>query len=172
MKQTIIKIALLTFVFTNACAHPHTFIEVKPTMEIKENKIDKFHIKWILDEMTSMMMIMELDSNANGKFEKDENNFIYENYFQSLKDYNFYMELISNNKKLPIKPKNFKASIKNDRLIYTFDIEQKIDTKTLEIAFFDTELFVGMMLEKDYITLKGLKKEDINQFKQKVFGVN
>lgn len=172
IKQFFIKVILSIFLSISAFAHPHTFIEVAPTVEIKDKKIDKFQIKWTMDEMTSMMMIMELDSNDNKKFEEDENSFIYENYFSSLKNSNFYMTMTSNNKDIVIEPKNFKASIEGDKLIYTFDIEQKIDTQNLEIAFFDTELFVGMMLEKEYITLKGVDKGSINQLKKTIFGVN
>ena len=144
-------IFFIFLISTKAFSHPHTFIEVEPTIEIKDEKIKKFNIKWTLDEMTSMMLIMELDKNANGKFEKDENSYIYDSYFSSLENQNFYMSINSNKKELIANPQSFKASIKNNRLIYSFDIQKDIDLKNLKIDFFDEDLFVGMMLEKDYI---------------------
>ncbi|WP_072681793.1 DUF1007 family protein [Arcobacter sp. LA11] len=172
MNHVLKTIILLMLLFTKVFSHPHTFIEVKPTIEIKNEKIDKLHIKWILDEMTSMMLIMELDEDANGKFDKNENTYIYKNYFSSLEKQNFYMKILSNKSDVSINPKNFKASIEKDKLIYSFDIEQKIDTKNLKIDFEDEELFVGMMLEKDYIKLRGVNKSKMEQLKKEIFGVN
>jgi len=165
------KICFLLLIATNAFSHPHTFIEVKPTIEIKDEKINKFNIKWTLDEMTSMMLIMELDKNANGKFEKDENNYIFDSYFISLEKQNFYMSIKSNKQELSIKPKMFKAYIKNNRLIYDFNIQDNIDLEDLKINFMDEELFVGMMLNKKHIKINGINKEQHNKLKENIFGV-
>jgi len=172
MNHLFKSIILLVLVFTSVSGHPHTFIEVKPSIKIKDKKMDNLHIKWILDEMTSMMLIMELDEDANGRFDKKENTYIYKNYFLSLEKQNFYMKISSNKKNISITPKNFKASIKNGKLVYSFDIEQEIDTKNLKINFEDEDLFVGMMLEKDYIKLLGANKSNIEHLKKKIFGVN
>ncbi len=169
--KCFIKISFLLLLVTQAFSHPHTFIQVEPTIQIKDEKINKFNIKWTLDEMTSMMLIMELDKNANGKFEKDENTYIFDSYFVSLEDQNFYMTINSDKQKIIVKPKMFKASIKDNRLIYSFDIQKDIDLKNLKIDFFDEDLFVGMMLEKDYIKINGIKKEKHNKLKKNIFGV-
>lgn len=170
MKHKFINILLYLFISTYACAHPHTFIEVQPTLVINKNLIEKINIRWILDEMTSMMLIMELDENSNGKFEKNENKYIYENYFLSLDRYSYYMQLINTNKKIIFKPKNFVASIENNKLIYSFDIVQKIDLKDLKIVFFDKELFVGMILDEKSITLKGIQVQMTEKLKKQIFG--
>lgn len=172
MKHLFFKTTLFLFIVTNVFAHPHTFIEVEPTLEVNAKTSNKLHVKWKLDEMTSMMLIMELDINSNGKFEKDENDFIYANYFNSLKKYNYYMSINANDKSMRIEPKNFKASIENNKLIYAFDLEHKENIQNLKIAFFDTELFVGMILEKEFITLKGVNQENVNHLKKTIFGVN
>lgn len=168
----ILKICLLLFIVTNAFSHPHTFIEVEPNIEIKDEKINKFNIKWTLDEMTSMMLIMELDTDANGKFDTNENSYIFDNYFSSLEKQNFYMSINSNKQELTIKPNMFKASINNNRLIYDFYIQKNISLENLKIDFFDEDLFVGMMLEKKNIKINGIKKEEHNKLKEKIFGVN
>lgn len=162
---------LLLLLHTLMFAHPHTFIEVEPNIKIKDKKIETFHLKWTLDEMTSMMLIMELDSNRDGKFDKEENNYIYDNYFSSLDKQNFYMKINSKNTQKKFTPKKFQAFIKNDRLIYSFSIKEKFDLKDLKIEFFDKELFVGMMIEKEYITINGIKKDKQENLKQKIFGV-
>ena len=163
---------MLLFLHTYVLAHPHTFIEVEPNIKIKDEKIEKFHLKWTLDEMTSMMLIMELDTNGDGKFDKNENKFIYENYFSSLEKENFYMFINSNKQNIDIHPKNFKASIDNNKLVYSFIIDKKINLDNLKIDFFDEKLFVGMILKNDYIKISGIKKEYQQKLKKDIFGVN
>lgn len=162
---------LLLLFYTTSFSHPHTFIEVKPIVEINDSKINKMRINWVLDEMTSMLLIMELDTNGNGKFEEDENAFIYENYFLSLSKYDFYMQILNNKKKLSFFPQNFQASIKNGKLIYAFDINKTLEIKELKISFFDKELFVGMMIDKESISLEGIDSKKVNQLKKQIFGV-
>ena len=170
MKQKLIIILLLlpSYIF----AHPHTFIEVEPSIEIKDEKIQRFHLKWTLDEMTSMMLIMELDINNDGKFDKSENEYIYENYFKSLSEQNFYMDIDSKEKKLIIKTKNFQALIEKNRLVYSFILDGKMDVKNLKIDFYDEDLFVGMIIKKEYIQIAGIEKKNQDKLKKEVFGVN
>ena len=94
------KLFLLLLIFITSCfAHPHTFIDVYPNIETtKDGYIKKVTIKWIMDEMTSSMLIMEFDANGDGKIDKEESNYAYENYFLSLKDYNFYSIIRVKNK--------------------------------------------------------------------------
>ena len=53
MKQLFKMITILFLFCSFLYAHPHTFIEVKPTVEMNKNKINKIHIQWVLDEMSS-----------------------------------------------------------------------------------------------------------------------
>jgi len=172
MKQLFIIITFLIQTSTLVFAHPHTFIEVKPTIKIVDNQINNLRIKWTLDEMTSMMLLMEFDKNSDGKIDKEENTFIYENYFSSLENQNFYMQIHSNKKELFITPTNFKASIEKNRVVYSFDIKKSMKIDDVKINFFDDTLFVGMMLEKQHIKVVGLDKKHINSFKKQTFGVN
>ena len=72
---------------------------------------------------------------------------------------------------MTITPINFKASIEDNKLIYTFDIEQQLNTQNLKIGFFDVTLFVGMIIKKEYITLKGISETRQNQLKKNIFEV-
>ena len=57
----------------NLSAHPHTFIDLYPTLHVKGDTIVKTEFKWKMDDMTSAMLIMEFDVNGNGKIDKEEN---------------------------------------------------------------------------------------------------
>jgi len=149
------KILITTLLIINTIyAHPHTFIEVYPTITVNKNIITNIKFKWQLDEMTSSMLIMEFDANANGKIEQEENNYAYDNYFLVLQDYNFYTD-ITVNKKVQFfpTPKNFKATIENNKICYYFDIQTKYNIQNTIIDFADTDFFVAMILKKEFITV-------------------
>jgi len=152
------KFIILTFFVNILFAHPHTFIEVFPTIEVKKHKISKLHFKWVLDDMSSAMLIMEFDQNGNAKIDKKENDFIRKNYFEPLVDYNFYTDVKINNKiQNTIKPKNFRASIRNNKAVYEFDVDSKYSIKNLKFDFGDEDFFVAMILKKEFVKIKGAK---------------
>ena len=49
--------------------------------KVKDDLNTIVHFKWILDEMTSTILIMELDKDGDGSISKRENDFIYNAYF-------------------------------------------------------------------------------------------
>ncbi len=136
--------------------HPHTFIEIYPTIKVKDNKITKIHFKWKFDEMTSSMLLMEFDANGNGKIDKNENIYIYLNYFIRLGDYNFYTDIKINDKIHNFtKPKNFKATIENFKICYSFDIKENYNIKNLKIDFGDEDFFIAPILKKEFTKITG-----------------
>jgi ABC-type uncharacterized transport system substrate-binding protein len=151
------RIFFYIFILSNYLfAHPHTFIEIYPTIEVKNDVTTKINFKWKLDEMTSSMLIMEFDQNNNGKIDIDENKFVLENYFISLKEYNFYTDIkIDGKTQFFPETKNFKATIENHKIVYSFDLEQMYNIKNIKFDFGDKDFFVAMILKKEFITIKG-----------------
>ncbi|MEA3499299.1 MAG: DUF1007 family protein [Campylobacterota bacterium] len=153
----MIKTFYITLIFSvSLFAHPHTFLEIFPTINIKNNKTTNIHFKWKMDEMTSSMLIMEFDQNMDGKIDKEENQFIYQNYFIMLGDYNFYTDIKISGKtiKLP-KPQNFKATIENNKVCYSFDITENYPIKDLQFDFGDEDFFIAPILKKEFLNIKG-----------------
>lgn len=137
-------------------AHPHTFIEVYPTIKIKENKTSSIHFKWVIDEMTSASLLMELDSDMNGVINKEENSYTFENYFSTLRDYNYYTYIKVDNKLVSLPNiENFKVSIENNKICYSFDIKGSYPVGNTVFEFGDTEFYVAMMLKDTFIKLDG-----------------
>ena len=151
------RIFFYIFILSNySFAHPHTFIEIYPTIEVKNDVTTKIGFKWKLDEMTSSMLIMEFDQNNNGKIDIDENKFVLENYFISLKEYSFYTEIkIDGKTQFFPETENFKATIENHKIVYSFDLEQMYNIKNIKFDFGDKDFFVAMILKKEFITIKG-----------------
>lgn len=141
-------LTILIFFFTLIYAHPHTFMEVYPSIQTQNNTIKQVDIKWIIDEMTSSMLIMEFDSNGDGKIDKKENNYINKNYFSTLKEFDYYTHT-----KQKYKVINFKANIKNNKIEYNYSLvfSNKINIKDFSMSFYDTDFFVSMVLKEQFV---------------------
>ncbi len=154
----MIKYILFYFLYINLLyAHPHVFIEVHPTIEVKNSKTTKIHFEWKIDEMTSSMLIMQLDTNGNGKIDKKENSIAYSDYFSSLKEQNFYTNMKLKNRVQKFNPTNFKATIENHKVCYSFDIKGNYNIKDLKFYFRDETFFVAMILKKKFMKITGVK---------------
>jgi len=152
LKILITIFLLITFLY----AHPHTFIEVYPTIKVKNNQTTSVHFKWVLDEMTSTILIMELDTNGDGKISKKENKYVFNNYFSIMQDYNYYTQIVVNSKIVTLKGvKNFKATIENHRVCYSFDIDRNFNIKNTVFEFGDTDFYVAMVLKNEFVDVEG-----------------
>jgi len=151
----MIKFILFLLASTLVFAHPHTFIDVYPTIKKENPKTISF--KWKLDDMTSSILIMDLNSNMDGKFDAKENRFIEYEYFSMFKPYDYYTFIHVNGKKQPTNPKNFKASIEDNRICYSFEITIDADLKDVYIDFGDPDFFSALVLKKEFIDAKGIK---------------
>ncbi len=137
-------------------SHPHTFIDVYPTINVKENKTSSIHFKWVLDEMTSTILIVELDQDMDGIINKKENRYIQDNYFYIFENYSYYTYIKVNGEVInSLKVKNFKASIENGRVCYSFDIDGSYNIKNTIFEFGDTDFYVAMVLKDEFIEVDG-----------------
>ena len=134
-------------------AHPHCFIEVYPKVTIQNNKTQNITFTWKIDEMTSTALMAEIDTNKDNKLDKQENSYIKDNYFMSLKSSHFYTYIKNKKKEIPFKITNFLASFKNGKVNYTFSIKTRtpVPIKNLNIYFYDTDFFVAMILKKEFL---------------------
>ncbi|MEA1916107.1 MAG: DUF1007 family protein [Campylobacterota bacterium] len=139
------------FIHSLLFAHPHTFIDVFPTVKLSGDDGAKINFKWKMDEMASSMLIMDFDKNADATLDKDEVSFVYTSYFKPLDEYSYFTLFKVNGVEKPLKIENFNATIENNQLVYSFDIDIKNHNSKIELMFFDKEMFVAMILEKEYV---------------------
>ncbi len=153
MKIKPIKILILILFTTILSAHPHCFIDVYPTMDKKS-----ITIKWIFDEMSSQMLIMDFDKNHDGKINKKESQYIYKEAFKVLKEYDYYTYFLNNKKKISTpNAYDFHASIENFRFMYSFKI--KVNKKVTNIQFCDEDMFTAFVIKKDFIKIGNTNKK-------------
>ena len=137
-------------------AHPHTFIDVYPTITIVDAKGKNIHLKWSIDEMTSSMLIMDIDQDGNNKIDKEENTIAYKNYFSVYESYGLYTTIKLKDKVVALpKSTNFKASIVDGKLCFDFDLPLDFRAKDVTLDFGDSDFYVAMMLKKEFVNVKG-----------------
>lgn len=146
---------IISILFITAFAHPHAFIDVYLKLKNSSKSVQTLEFKWVIDEMTSSMLMMDLDTNQNGKVEKDENTQIKKFYFDSLAEYNYYTHILNGDRKIPINPKKFKTGITKDgRIYHTFEVTLSVKSlKDIKIDFYDEDFVVAMMIKDSFINL-------------------
>ena len=149
-KLTYIFFILPLFLF----AHPHTFLDVYANVKSENQKIKSINFKWIFDDMTSQLLIMEFDQNMDGRIDKNEMEYIKTNYFDYLKQFNYYTNIKIENKSQFAKPINFKSYIENMRVVYQFDLNFNYDKSKIKIELYDEDMFTALVLKKEFITSK------------------
>ena len=152
------KVYIFFFFISALLAHPHTFIEVYPTIRVNDTSTSDINFKWVLDDMTSTILIIELDSNGDGEINEKENSFIEKEYFSIFKAYDYYTYVFLDGKKVKLpKPENFRATIENNKICYSFDIKLNHNIKDVAIEFGDSSYYVSMVLKNKFVNAQGLK---------------
>lgn len=151
------KILLLISLFVlSLFAHPHTFIEVYPTIKKQDDTTSTINFKWVLDDMTSSVLIMELDRDNDGVFNARESREVERDYFSIFEEYNYYTFIMKGDKSLKLpQVNNFNATIENYRVCYSFDIVLNHNPRDIVFEFGDSDYYVAMILKKEFVDAVG-----------------
>jgi len=145
-------------------AHPHVWIDVylKEMSHVARGGIS-LAVKWKFDEMFTAQVIELCDPNKNSKIEEGELACIKSKFFDSLKQFDYFIELFLNNKKIDFVIKDFSASYIDfqgqHRVLYKFCLVLKKSSKKdmrFKLKFEDLTNFVAFtpksmpVLSKDF----------------------
>lgn len=130
-------------------AHPHVFIETK--VDVLPEKII---VTWRFDEMSSAIIMGDYDKNKNKKLDPDEVAFMEKDHFRTLEPYSYFIHMSDGKDEFDLKRVGeFSASFDAKKLIYTFAIP-KPKFKKYELRFYDAEMYVALILKKEWLTCK------------------
>ncbi|KAE9534665.1 DUF1007 family protein [Ursidibacter arcticus] len=146
-------IGLLFSLFSiSTLAHPHSFLDMKNKVLIKGDKLTGFEMSWILDEITSAELIYEVKSAED---QKAALNKITEELNISAIQSHYFSELYTENNepiKFKAKPVNPRAEIKDNRLVYHFELAlaqpQTVKGKSFKLFTFEPSYYLYMGYEK------------------------
>ncbi len=105
-----------------------------------------FRLDWIFDDMFSSTISTDYDRNRNGAFESDEVDAVREGAFSNLRNYNYFILLVSENREVEIEEvQDFKAEIIKSKVRYSFFVPFKIEAdsrlREIKIGVFDDTYF-------------------------------
>ncbi|WP_263833905.1 DUF1007 family protein [Sulfurospirillum oryzae] len=142
-------IFLSTLLSTFLCAHPHVFIDTKVQV-----LPDKIILTWSFDEMSSAMLMDDYDKNKDKKLDANEVAFMEKDHFKTLEPYSYFMHMSNGKDEFDLKRfSDFNATFDGKKLIYTFAIP-KPKFKKYELRFYDAEMYVALIVKKEWLTCK------------------
>jgi ABC-type uncharacterized transport system substrate-binding protein len=75
---------------SSAIAHPHAWITARAVVELKEGQVVSLQHAWTFDELYAADATAGLDTNKDGKFDKDELQPLAQTNMDGLKEYNYF----------------------------------------------------------------------------------
>jgi ABC-type uncharacterized transport system substrate-binding protein len=160
-------IIFFLFISYISFSHPHIFIDYKANFIFENNSLLQININWFFDKYFSVSVIKNFDSNNNGIIDKNELEKFTKTTYESLSNYNYFIQLFLNNKDLKIKKiTNFKVKIESkDLIIYSFSIPCNIkgaeQNQTIKLYFEDPTYFVALSTSQKSISSKNDGSIDI-----------
>ncbi len=150
---------LLPLMFSAAMlnAHPHMFIDSRVRLHFDSNGMTGFTVEWLFDPFFTSQILLDYDSNRNGRFEQSEVEAIEGGAFSNLVHYNYFTSVAVNGKKeAVITVSDFDAFIRNERLGYRFYVPFPAEAppagsegEEIRISIFDDTFFCDIAAVED-----------------------
>lgn len=136
------KLIFLIFIYLNAFAHPHYFLD--SSLQIDEEKIRSY---WKFDLMNSKILMFDYDKNKNKILDEDEKKEFLEVNFYKLKDNNYNLFLTNEEKEFAINPQNVDLVYENRRLSIVFDLPFTLSSETT-FCTMDEKIYLAYKLNE------------------------
>ncbi len=129
-----------------ASAHPHAFLEAYATMVFDDAGFAGVKHRWIVDSMTSQVILDVAEENGDGKLSEAEQAAIREISFESLRGFHYFTAVMINGEPWEVKwAKDFKAKLEDGELTYTFfvpcHLPAKAEPTEVKVAIYDESFY-------------------------------
>ncbi len=137
-----------------AAAHPHVWIDAGATFVFADAKLAAVAHRWTFDEVLSAVFTREFDKNRDKTFDQAELKQLFEKTFESLKDYDFFMHLFVDEKRVTLtEVRSFRATVEpNGKLTYSFvvPLPQPIDPTKAQVrmSVYDDSYYIDVSLDR------------------------
>lgn len=153
--------ALLAGVFfpPKSLAHPHIFVENKIDIVFDENGLAGFNVKWVFDEMFTVMVLEEILELEDASMNAGHVPIVKKQAFDHLKEHDYFTKVSINNQDFKVQfVRDFNARIENQRLVYEFfapcHVKAASSWKTVTLAQYDPTFYSALTLGENPITVK------------------
>ncbi|BCS89426.1 DUF1007 family protein [Pseudodesulfovibrio sediminis] len=147
MKKALFTLLILTCLLPiKASGHPHVYVDVSLVFSMDDTGLTSVHQQWIFDDIFTQAILGDLELTPQTLPAADSQETIRTGAFAYLANYDYFTFIESAGKQLPVgKPRNFKASLQNDRLVYDF-------TLPLDLPYAQMQDFRLAVFDKEYYT--------------------
>lgn len=151
-------ISSLMFDYQVGYCHPHQYVETFVKIHIEKEGLTGFELKWIFDEMTSTVIMMDYDLNGDEVLDETEIAEIRSKLFNKLADSNFLVYIFVGEKDFPVRVvEQFNAEFLNYELIFEFFVPCKVpaiaETREVRLSVFDEEYYTLYEIDEESVTL-------------------
>jgi ABC-type uncharacterized transport system substrate-binding protein len=141
-------VAALSFLCLPASlmAHPHVFIEQRLDVRFDDKGLAGFKVNWTFDEMFTVMIAEDFDTDKNGSLNPEEVAVIREKAFGYIAEYGYYIHISIDGQTFPVTSvSEFNAAIQGGKLTYTFFIPCHVravaTAKKIVVSPYDPEYY-------------------------------
>jgi ABC-type uncharacterized transport system substrate-binding protein len=145
-----------------APAHPHIWVEHAVTVLVGPRGIEGVRLAYTFDDMFSTLVLQTFDADGDGTFSPQEIRAIEEKHFRNIQEFDYFVVLVADGRKLPVTARDFHAQVPRDQVTYLFTVPIKgLDpvAGTLEIAVDDPTFYTSFQLaERQPVQVKAAKE--------------
>ncbi len=167
MKKTFFALLAVLFLFIQAniaLCHPHIFIDAELLFVFDDRGLAGVKERWVFDEMFSQSLLVDFDSDNDGKLNKDDVSRLRDIFYENTKEYNYFNIITIDGRKFPIERlNNFTVSIEDNRIVYEFFVSCPVRVepnkkKRVKVLLFDETIYTHLLIEDYKVDMK--KKPD------------
>jgi ABC-type uncharacterized transport system substrate-binding protein len=147
MKRSAWIVCFVLFSATAAFSHPHMSMESRIEFRYSGTECIAIRLEWTFDPFFSASIIQEMDLDRNGRLSAAESEKVRTYAFVNLRKYGYFTYIRAGKKRVnPETIENFVASIRGERLVYTFTVPLagKGYGEDFSVAVFDTTYFCAV----------------------------
>lgn len=165
MKNKLLIILLLS-INVLLVAHPHLFAGVDIDFDITQADTLVVTQRWMFDDLTSMIILEDYDSNCDDKIDAEELREVRSTVIPGLKEKSFYTDLEINDEQFIVSEIcNFTVGVDDIYVYYKFDIKVPHtfanSEDIIKINIYDREFYTKFFVNSDS-GLKVVKPDNIN----------
>jgi len=114
-------------------------------------------VGWYIHYLSHAYDLLQIYKNSDGKISDSENLYVEKEYFSIFKDYHYYTYIKKGTKDIELPDiKNFKTTIENHKICYSFEMEIKENIKDISFEFGDSDFYVAMILKDEFVDIKNI----------------
>ncbi|HET6469435.1 MAG TPA: DUF1007 family protein [Geminicoccaceae bacterium] len=163
MKSPFLLAALLASVLLPgaAAAHPHIWIDAKPTLRLEGNLLQAIGMRWEFDELFSDFLLSEFDRDGDGAFDAEETRAVAEEAFAALAEFSWLTHLRVDGAPVALPGfQGLEVTTSNGLVTYAFELPLPaavdVTASRVVLSLYDDSFYIDVAIDRnDPVALAG-----------------